>query len=412
MADSTSLLQGAAETGRAFSFLFLNKAHTWSGLTLTEDMGDWMPRVLILPSSLYSRHRTIGGGERYALEYARALARHVPTTLGLFDLTDSVARDASLEIRNFPLRNFSDQWGFPATPAAFRAMGAFDVVHIMCFPTSLSEAAVLLARWRKQISVLTDVGGGGRSLSGYLGRISSRIDLHRCADGLAHLSGYAGTFFGSWKHPQTVLYGGADCDSVVAPFTGGHALFVGRLLPHKGILNVIRALDAATPLRVVGRPYDMGYFDQLRAEASGKQITFVTDASDADIRREYAEASVVLQPSIPRPSEAGDKSELLGLVALEGMAAGRPVVVTRTTSLPELVVDGETGFVVPANDLEALGSRIRQLVGNPILAEQMGRKAREHVRTNFSWDTVALRGLTFYRSLQASGRGRASLTPR
>jgi len=169
-------------------------------------------------------------------------------------------------------------------------------------------------------------------------------------------------------------------------------------------------LDDSTPLRVVGRPYDMGYFDLLLTEAAGKQITFITDASDADIRREYAEASVVLQPSIPRPTEAGDKSELLGLVALEGMAAGRPVVVTRTTSLPELVVDGETGFVVPPNDLETLGSRIRQLVGNPVLAEQMGRRAREHVRANFSWGTVALRGLTFYRSLQASGRGRASLS--
>jgi hypothetical protein len=159
--------------------------------------------------------------------------------------------------------------------------------------------------------VLTDVGGGGRSLSGYLGKISPRIDLHHFADGLAHLSGYSGTFFSKWRKPQTILYGGADCTSVSAPFSGGYALFVGRLLPHKGILNVIRSLDARTPLHVVGRPYDLDYFNLLKTEAVGKQVQFITNASDADIRREYASASVVLQPSIPSPTDAGDKSELL-----------------------------------------------------------------------------------------------------
>jgi glycosyltransferase involved in cell wall biosynthesis len=369
-------------------------------------MDSWLPRVLILPSSSYARHRTIGGGERYALEYARAMSAVVPTTLGLFDLCEGSSRDGTLEIRQFGLRSFSDQWGFPATTKAFRELGEYDVVHVMCFPTSLSESAVLLARWRRQISVLTDVGGGGRSLSGYLGKISNRIDLHQFASGLAHLSGYSGTFFSKWRKPQTVLYGGADCASVSAPFSGGHALFVGRLLPHKGILNVIRSLDARTPLHVVGRPYDLDYFHQLKTEAAGKQVRFITDASDADIRREYASASVVLQPSIPSPSDAGDKSELLGLVALEGMAAGRPVIVTRVTSLPELVVDGETGYVVPPNDLEALGRRIRELVENPVKAEQMGQTAREHVRRRFSWPAVAQRGLDFYRELHRTGRGR------
>ena len=371
-------------------------------------MSEWIPRVLILPSSSYARQRTIGGGERYALEYARALSRLVPTTLGLFDLTETSSRDGSLDIRNYPLNHFSDRWGFPATSDAFKQIGAFDVVHTLCFPTAQSEAVVARRRWRRQISVLTDVGGGGRTLSGYLSRISKRLDLHRMADGLAHLSRYSGSFFSDWSQPQTILYGGAECDPTPAPFTGGHALFVGRLLPHKGILNVIRALDRETPLRVVGRPYDLDYFAQLQSEARGKNVTFLTDASDADIRREYAAASVVLQPSLPRPTAGGDKSELLGLVALEGMAAGRPVVVTRVTSLPELVVDGETGFVVPPDDLEALGNRIRELVGNPTLAERMGQQARAHVRQNFTWPAVAVRGLEFYRALERRRRGPSS----
>lgn len=363
-------------------------------------MGDWIPRVLVLPSSFFSRQRTIGGGERYAYEYARAMSERVPTTLGLFDLSESSVLEGRLEIRSFPIRHFSERWGFPGTAKTFREFGHFDVLHAQCFPTTLSETLMALARWRGQISVLTDVGGGGRTLSGYLGRISTRFDLHRLADGLAHLSGYSGSFFSSWGQPQTVLYGGANCDLVTEPFTGGHALFVGRLLPHKGILNVIRALDVTTPLRVVGRPYDLDYFAELKTEAKGKQVTFITDASDADIRREYARASVVLQPSIPRPSVSGDKSELLGLVALEGMAAGRPVIVTQVTSLPELVRDGVTGYIVPPHDLGMLGRRMRELVENRELAQAMGENARAHVRQNFSWAAVAGRGLDFYRELR------------
>ena len=375
-------------------------------------MPEWIPRVLILPSSSYSRQRTIGGGERYALEYARALSSLVPTTLGLFDLTEGITHDGTLEIRNFPLNHFSERWGFPAPSETFQKIGGFDVVHTLCFPTVLSEAVVARCRWKHQISVLTDVGGGGRTLSGYLSRISRRLDLHRMTDGLAHLSRYSGSFFSTWSQPQTVLFGGAEGDLTPAPFAGGHALFVGRLLPHKGILNVIRALDRETPLRVVGRPYDLDYFAQLQSEARGKKVTFLTNASDADIRREYAAASVVLQPSLPRPTAGGDKSELLGLVALEGMAAGRPVIVTRVTSLPELVVDGETGFVGPPDDLEALGNRIRELVENPALAERMGQNARAHVRQHFTWPAVAARGLEFYRAVERKRRGQNSVPSR
>jgi glycosyltransferase involved in cell wall biosynthesis len=61
--------------------------------------------------------------------------------------------------------------------------------------------------------------------------------------------------------------------------------------------------------------------------------------------------------------------------------------------------------VVPPNDLEVLGRRIRELIENPVLAEQMGQAAREHVRRRFSWPAVAQRGLDFYRELHRKARG-------
>jgi len=359
------------------------------------------PRVLVIPASNFARNRTIGGGERYALELARALALRTPTTHALFDLTASVQQDGALTLQTYSMQHLEDAWIFPATRETWKAMGEFDVLHLLCFPTRLSEALIVRGWLRGQKIVLTDVGGGGRTFSGYLQKLHRRWDLHRLAHGLAHLSVHARQFYQEWKQPSVTLFGGVN-PGLLGEQSGaprGYALFVGRLLPHKGILEAIKAVSPGTPLRVVGRPYSPEYFEQLKAAAVGKQVTFLTNADDAELARQYAGANVVLQVSLPTEGGAADKSELLGLVALEGMAGGKPVIVTRTTSLPELVEDGRTGFIVPPKDLVALGAKIDLLVHDPELSRKLGQQAREHVQRKFTWDRVADVALGFYRQL-------------
>ena len=358
-------------------------------------------RVLIIPSSCFARNRTVGGGERYAMEYARALASLTPTTLALFDLQSRTERTGNLVLRTFTVRHFRQRWGFPLTPATWRALGAYQVIHIMDFPTPLSDILLLGGWLRRQTVILTDVGGGTPCWSTHLERLSPRVSLSRLADGLAPLSHYASRFFVDWPHPKQILYGGVNLEVLAAADAepGGYALYVGRLLPHKGVLPLIQAVNPNTPLHIVGRPYDRPYFSQLQQAAAGKKVIFFLEADDAELRRQYAGASVVLQPSVPADRSDKDKSELLGLVTLEGMACGKPVIIARTASLPELVVDGETGFVVPPHDLAALRDRIDQLVGNPGLSRSMGEAARRHVAGNFTWQKTAQRGLHFYQTL-------------
>jgi len=93
------------------------------------------------------------------------------------------------------------------------------------------------------------------------------------------------------------------------------------------------------------------------------------------------------------------KSEILGLVLLEAMACGTPVLVTRVGGMPELVPDGEVGFVVPPNDPGALGERIRYFHDNPDVVARMGHAAREHALANFTWEKVALACLEAYREM-------------
>lgn len=340
----------------------------------------------------------MGGGERYALEYARALATLTPTTHALFDLAASSESEGALTQQVFSIRSTQFGLKFPLTAAARQQLRAYDLIHLMCFPTPISDALIFLARWRGQKIILTDVGGVTPCYSTYLNLLHPRLSLARWAHGLAHLSKYAGTFFADWRQPQTVLYGGASAEVVAqASEPQGYALFVGRLFPHKGVLQIIQSLPAHVPLHVVGRPYDTEYFGQLQAAAVGKRVEFLTDADDAAVQREYRGASVVLQTSIPASSDGKDKSELLGLVTLEAMASGRPVIVTSITSLPELVRDGETGFIVPPHDLRALGDRIERLVQDPGLSRRLGLAAAQHVAKNFTWENAAQRGLALYR---------------
>ena len=361
-----------------------------------------------IPPSYFAHDRIVGGGERYALEYARALSRLTLVTLALFDTVAKEETLDRLQIRTFAVRQLAERRGFPVTREIWRAFREYDLIHVMVFPTPLADLALLSARLRGQISVLTDVGGGGACWSTHLQKLHPRINLNRLAHGLALLSRHAARFFTDWPQPQTILYGGVNLKEFTVPARPpeGYALFVGRLLPHKGVLPLIEAILPQTPLRVVGRPYDEGYFRQLQQAAAGKQVTFITDADDAELRRQYAGANVVLQPTLPANDPAQDKSELLGLVTLEAMACGKPVIVTRTASLPELVKDGETGFIVPPNDRVALQQHLEKLVANPALSQTLGMAARRHIEQHFTWEQVARRGLDLYCHL-ARGPGGA-----
>lgn len=98
------------------------------------------------------------------------------------------------------------------------------------------------------------------------------------------------------------------------------------------------------------------------------------------------------------------RHEPFGIVNLEAMAAGKAVLATRVGGVPEVVVDGETGILVPPGDPEALAEGIRRLAGDPALRERLGAAGRERARL-FSWDVVTEQYLEVYRKVsKAEGK--------
>jgi glycosyltransferase involved in cell wall biosynthesis len=148
----------------------------------------------------------------------------------------------------------------------------------------------------------------------------------------------------------------------------------------------------------VGRPYSPSFRRDLEKLAVGKNVHFREDCGDQELVSTYQQALCVVLPSVYRTmyGEETRTPELLGQTLLEGMACGVPAICTDVASMPEIVVDGVTGFVVPPNDPAALRARLEWLSDNPSEASRMGAMARKRVIEHFGWDSVVSRCISLY----------------
>jgi glycosyltransferase involved in cell wall biosynthesis len=91
--------------------------------------------------------------------------------------------------------------------------------------------------------------------------------------------------------------------------------------------------------------------------------------------------------------------EGFGIVLLEAMLAGLPVVATRVSAVPEVVVDGETGALAEAGDVEGVARELGALLGDPELAQRLGEAGRARARTQFSVERMTTRTIDVYRDV-------------
>jgi glycosyltransferase involved in cell wall biosynthesis len=353
------------------------------------------PRVAVVYPTPFGEDGIFGGGERYAHELALALARRTPTRLVSFGSRPRREFAGPLEISiHEPLRWVHGMRHNPFSVNFLRDLADVDVVHCMAWNTLVTDLSVLFARATGRKAMVTDIGGGA-SLT-----LVRWLPIARWVDRFLLIAEEGGAQFLAHRDRWSILFAGIDTDRFrpdeASPREG--VLFVGRLLPHKGVDVLIEAMDPETPLRVVGRRYHDDYFALLRRLAAGKNVTFDTDATDEQILRYYRSAAVSVLPSVNR-TIYGDETalpELLGFTAMEAMACATPVVVSRVGGMHHVVDDGTTGYLVPPSDPSALRDRLRRLLTDPELARRMGEAACRRIRDLFTWDQVAQRCLDAY----------------
>lgn len=176
----------------------------------------------------------------------------------------------------------------------------------------------------------------------------------------------------------------ARVEQLRAASAGPRLLFVGRLVYYKGVDVLI---DAARrwpgAVWIVGEgPLEREL--RARAEALGiaDRVTFLGRLADDELQARYQAADVFVLPSVA-------KTEAFGIVQIEAMAAGLPVVSTRLpTGVPWVNQDGVTGVVVPPADVEALGEAFARLGADPALRRRLGEQAYHRATTAFARDRM------------------------
>jgi glycosyltransferase involved in cell wall biosynthesis len=267
-------------------------------------------------------------------------------------------------------------------------------------PSRLAAVAALV---RRQRVVVTDHGLTGGNWAGLLPRLFDRFLL---------VSAYSARELSAPPERTRLIYGGAD-PSRYAPdpaVSRDGVLFVGRLTPHKGVDRLIAALPPGGRLSIAGSSGhdpalpERDYPLLLRRLAERRDVRFLGPVADETLPDLYRRAVVLALPSVHQTCYGRQVrvSELLGLVVLEAMASGTPVVASRLGGLPEVVQHGVTGFLVEPGNVDELRERLAQLLHDPGLAARMGANARELVMERFTWRACAERCLAAYAELLGS----------
>jgi alpha-maltose-1-phosphate synthase len=185
-----------------------------------------------------------------------------------------------------------------------------------------------------------------------------------------------------------------------------YVTFVGRITRQKGVPHLLRAglqLDPSVQLVLLAGAADT---PELKAETdalvdelkAGRDGVFIVSQMlpREEVRQVLTHALAFCCPSIYEP---------LGIVNLEAMACETAVVASAVGGIPDVVVDGETGILVPYDETDPttferqLAEGINALVANPAKAESMGKAGRARAITDFGWDAVANRTVELYQSL-------------
>ncbi len=212
--------------------------------------------------------------------------------------------------------------------------------------------------------------------------------------------------------PATVIHHGVDPDFYHPPqepaaafaatgLPGRYAVGAfGRVRPQKGTDVFVAAMCRLLPRHpdftavVIGRADSQSFVDQLQARVAeaglAGRIRFLGELPIAEVPPWYRRLTIYAFTS---------RNEGFGLTLLEAMASGAALVASRAGAADKVVIDGDTGLLVPPGDVDALVAALEQLMLDPARAEDMGRRARQRVIAEFSLAAEAERIFAVYREV-------------
>ncbi len=284
-------------------------------------------------------------------------------------------------------------WPFPHAYIALGAVKLFKIPLVLNF----HGAELLLIRKKKWVKPLLKFAiGQAQAVFANSSFTAGKIKALRNVD--VEWSPYGTTL----ESGSTSAGNGGTSATAPHPVNGKFKiLFVGRHIERKGICYLIEAAKHLPrdqfEIRIVG----VGDLtDKLKAQAAeiadAAEIIFTGKLSPEELANEYRTANVFTLPAIV--DSKGD-TEGLGVVLIEAMELGLPVVASNVGGIPDVVVDGVSGILVPEKDPEALAGAYRRLAAEPELVKQLLEGAQKRIAECFSWDKIVERQIGVYKKI-------------
>lgn len=283
-------------------------------------------------------------------------------------------------------------WPFPHAYVALGAAKIFGIPLVLNF----HGAELLLIRKKKWIKPLLKFAiGQAQAVFANSSFTAGKIKALRNVDI-------------EWSPYGTTL-GKDSAESIPQPHSINgkfRVLFVGRHIERKGICYLIEAskfLPADSfEIRIVGTGDLTAQLKAQLAELDSTNpehcpVTFTGKLSPEELENEYRTANVFTLPAIV--DHKGD-TEGLGVVLIEAMELGLPIVASNVGGIPDVVVDGESGILVPEKNPEALANAFKRIAGDSAFTQSLLYGARRHIAENFTWDGIIKRQIAVYEKVR------------
>ncbi len=369
----------------------------------------------------------VGGVETHVRELSRALAKRGHDVTVVASESDGAAARAEFgDLKVIRVPPATTWFHSPSMPGAedVVADGRFDLVHSHSPPPLASWRAARVSRRVKIPHVMTfhcdpEIPGAFGRLVVEAWRLTlGRATLRRTDHLISTTASYASTSRTIWNYTPSVIPNavdpaffrpGAPAPRVAGklPGTSGfRILYVGRLVDHKGLEQLIDAMAFLRPpaqlIIVGGGPIQSALEARAAASPANERITFMGRVPLEDLPEVYRACDVFALPSVSR-------LEAFSIVALEAMASALPVVASDIPGVREVVSEGTEGYLANPLDPQSFASRIDAVLQDPLAAARMGRNGRARVLHEFTWEHIAERVEQVYN--EVLGRSPKSAPP-
>ncbi len=180
------------------------------------------------------------------------------------------------------------------------------------------------------------------------------------------------------------------------PFT---LLFVGRLVRRKGVDVLLNAAvhlanDSRLQVRIVGDgPERVSLMNEVSRLGLGARVQFEGGVSSGRITEFFESCDALVLPAIVTDS---GETEGLGVVLIEAMGYGKPVIASDAGGITDIVIDGETGVLTRAGDAAGLARAISAAMDDPARMQRLSENGKVHAKREFGWDTIVSRLINTY----------------